>query len=378
MNLVETLKNLRPWFAWAPPWVFTLVLVALALVVALSLHSLGVRVVQRSLRGDKAAFWRPFVVRTRGLGRLVLVVAALSAALGASPLTRSQTALVQHLFAIAIVVQFGWAAMVAIDIGSALYLRRYRVDVEDNLLARKHLTQIRILQRAAVVAVAVLTAAFALMTINQVRQWGVSLLAAGGAATVIVGLALQPLLSNLIAGIQMAITQPIRMDDQVKVENEVGNVEEITATYIVVRVWDERRIILPLTYFLQKPFENWTRESARQKGNIVLHVDYATPIEALRAKFGELVKADPRWDGLASGLAVSDAKERSLEITCTVSAADSGKLGDLKSAIREGLITYLRETYPNALPRERLEVAASTLAWAGGDGEAREAPPRPQ
>src|SRR5690606_34091701 len=146
------------------------------------------------------------------------------------------------------IVTLGWMTLTALDVGSAVYLRGYKVEVEDNLLARKHQTQVRILRRALATLVVIVTIGLALMTISGVRQWGVSLLAAGGAAGIIVGLALQPLLSNLIAGIQIAMTQPIRIDDAVVVEGEWGNVEEISATYVVVRIWDQRRLILPLTY----------------------------------------------------------------------------------------------------------------------------------
>ncbi|CAN7353785.1 mechanosensitive ion channel [Phenylobacterium sp. LjRoot225] len=362
MTLITALKDLQPLFAWAPDWVFTLVLMALALVVALVAHAVLVRLVRRSLRG-RSDFWRPLLMRTRAPGRLAMVIVALSAALAASPLTKSETAFAQHAFAIAFIVLVGWSALVALDISAALFLRRNRVDVADNLLARKHLTQIRILQRAAGVLVVVVTAGFALMTISTVRQWGVSLLAAGGAAGVLVGLALQPLLSNLIAGIQIATTQPIRLEDQVVVENEVGFIEEITATFVIVRLWDERRMVLPLTYFLTKPFQNWTRETAAQMGAVMLYVDYITPVEPLRAKLMEVLKQAPLWDGRVAALQVTEAKERSMEIRCLMSAGDAGKLFDLRCIVRETMIAYLREAYPDALPRDRLEVAALG-AWA--------------
>jgi small-conductance mechanosensitive channel len=375
MHVVEALKDLQPWFAWAPPWVFTLVLMALALAAALAGHAVIVGIVRRTWRPDEG-FWRPLLLRTRAPGRLAMVVAALSAALAASPLTSRQTAFAQHAFAIAFIVLVGWAVVIAVDVSAALYLRRYRIDVADNLLARKHVTQVRILQRAAFVAVVILTAALALMTINQVRQWGVSLLAAGGAATVIVGLALQPLLSNLIAGIQIAMTQPIRMDDQVIVENEFGNVEEISATYVVVRLWDERRMVLPLTYFLQKPFQNWTRETSNLLGTVMLYVDYTTPVEPIRAKLTEILKADPRWDRRVNVVQVTDAKERTVEIRCLMSAGDAGRLFDLRCAVREALLAFLREGLPAALPRERFEAvhpAAGPRAAGSAEAAARAA-----
>lgn len=356
MSLITTLKDLQPWFAWAPPWVFTLVLLLLALAAALIAHAVIVRLVRRGLRGGHQ-FWRPLLLRTRGPGRLALVVAFLSAALAASPATREQTAFAQHAFAIAFVVLIGWIALIAVDLAAALFLRRNRMDVADNLLARKHATQIRILQRAASVLVVLLTVAMALMTISQVRQWGVSLLAAGGAAGIIVGLALQPLLANLLAGLQIAATQPIRLEDQLLVEGEVGNVEEINATYVVVRLWDERRMVLPLTYFLQKPFQNWTRETAHQLGAVMLYVDFRTPVEPLRAKLAELLKASPLWDGRVSALQVTEMKERSLEIRALMSAANSGQLFDLRCAVREGLVAWLNERFPNALSPDRLQLA---------------------
>jgi hypothetical protein len=225
--------------------------------------------------------------------------------------------------------------------------------------------------------VIIVTVGLALMTINEVRQWGVSLLAAGGAAGIFVGLALQPLLSNLIAGIQIATTQPIRLDDQLLVEGEVGNVEEINATYVVLRLWDERRMVLPLTYFLQKPFQNWTRETAQQTGAVMLYVDYTTPVEPLRAKLTELLSASPLWDRRVNALQVTDAKERTMEIRCLMSAANSGQLFDLRCAVREGLVAFLRDSHPGALPRDRQEMVGAAPWMAQPRGEAADRP-RPQ
>jgi small-conductance mechanosensitive channel len=368
VNLIAKLKELQPLFAWAPPWVFTVAMMALALVAAVVAHEILVRLVRRSLR-DGDQFWRPLLVRTRAPGRLAMIVAALSVAAEASPLSVRQTAYLQHAFAIAFVVIVGRAALIAVDLAAALVLRRNRIDVADNLLARKHLTQIRILQRAASVVIILLTVALALMTIGQVRQWGVSLLAAGGAATVIVGLALQPLLSNLIAGVQIATTQPIRLDDQVLVENEFGHIEEINATYVVVRLWDERRMILPLTYFLQKPFQNWTRETSALMGAVMLYVDYTTPVEPLRVKLTEILKASPLWDRRVVALQVTDAKERTMELRCLMSAVEPSRLFDLRCDVREAMIAYITQFYPAALPRDRQEVWTMP-GWSREAGQA--------
>lgn len=375
MDFANSLKRLQPYFAWAPPWVFTLVAMAIALVAALIVHALLSNVVRRSLRGrDK--FWGPLLLRTRSPTRWAMVILALSAALAASPLAGPQTAFVQHVFAIVFIAMLGWMALIAVDVAAALILRRHRVDVADNLTARKHLTQIRILQRAASVVVVIVTIALALMTINQVRQWGVSLLAAGGAAGIIVGLALQPLLTNLLAGLQIAATQPIRLDDQIVVENEVGNVEEINSTYVVVKLWDERRMVLPLTYFLQKPFQNWTRETAAQTGAVMLFVAYDTPIEPLRQRLTEVLKASPLWDGRIDILQVTEARENFVEVRCLMSASTAGRLFDLRCAVREAMIRGLRA---EANPGVAIAPPPGWTAPAGAAGAGAPGPtPRPQ
>ncbi len=364
--------------AWAPSWVFSLLLVAIALVLALTVHEGLVRLVRRGLL-HKDEFWRALVVRTRGPGRLALMVAAVGWALAVSPVLVGHGALIRHGLLVAMIILMGWTLLTAIDIGAALYMRGYKTDVADNLLARKHLTQVRVLRRAAATLVIVITAGMALMTIPGVRQWGVSLLAAGGAAGIIVGLSMQPLISNLIAGIQIATTQPIRLDDAVLVEGEFGRIEEIKATFVVVRLWDERRMVLPLTYFLQQPFQNWTRETSQLLGTVMLYLDYATPVAAVRAKLAEILESAPAWDGRVGVVHVTDAREGTMEVRLLVSAADSGKLSDLRNHVRETMIAWLQAELPDALPRQRMELRAPE-GWMGDTaGRAAGDPgPRPQ
>jgi small-conductance mechanosensitive channel len=316
---------------------------------------LGVLLVRRLLtRRDD--FWRSLVLRTQGPGRATLITIALSAAVQVAPLTQGEAALIHHGLLILLILLLGWISLVALDIGAALYMRGYRTDVEDNLLARKHLTQVRILRQAAAVLVGLITLGFALTTVSAVRQWGVSLLAAGGAAGIVVGLALQPLLTNLIAGIQIAITQPIRIDDAVIVENEWGWIEEITVAFVVVRLWDWRRMVLPLSYFIQHPFQNWTRESSALIGTVMIYVDFAAPVEVLRAKLEEIARASSLWDGKVVNLAVTDLRERVMEIRCLISARNASQTFDLRCEVREKMIRFLRAEHPDTLPRERLVV----------------------
>ncbi len=349
------------WLAVLPPWLVSLALMILAVLVALAVHAAGVAIARRLLsRRDE--FWRALVMRTRRPTRLALVAVGLGLAAGLAPLTEGQRVLFGHGLVIAVILLLGWIVLTGLDIGAALYLRGFKVDVEDNLIARKHLTQVRILKRALATLVVILTIGLALMTISGVRQWGISLLAAGGAAGIILGLALQPLLSNLIAGIIIATTQPIRIDDAVIVEKEWGWIEEINATYVVVRLWDWRRMVLPLTYFMSTPFQNWTRESASLIGTAMFYVDYAAPVDAMRAKLDEIVKASPLWDGKVISLQVTDLRERVMEVRCLASARNAPQTFDLRCIVREQMVAFLKAEHPEALPRDRIDLNADGLA----------------
>ncbi len=356
---------------WAPPWVFSLVLIAVALAFALAAYGGVVSFLRKRLTSEHS-FWRPLLLRTRRPVRLAFCVGAISWAVNVAPLPARESGIVQHALLIAFIVLVGMAAMSAIDIGSALYLRSHRTDVPDNLHARKLLTQTRILRRLLNVVVIILTAAFALMTIPGVKQVGVSLLAAGGAAGIIVGLALQPVLSNLFAGIQIAFTQPIRIDDQVTINGEFGNIEEIKATYVVVRLWDLRRLIVPLKFFLEQPFANWTRESSNLIGAVSFFVDPRMPVDPIRAKVEEIVRPSPLWNGMLVKTQVNDIREASMEVRALVSARNAGDAGDLRAEVREKVLAWLAETHPeHMLPRRpELDVALAAAVTAAESASA--------
>ncbi|MGE5536864.1 MAG: mechanosensitive ion channel family protein, partial [Acidobacteriota bacterium] len=243
-----------------------------------------------------------------------------------------------------------------------------RLDVEDNLLARKHNTQIRVLLRSVDVLIVLFTIGTALMTFEPVRQYGVSLFASAGVAGIIAGLAARPLLSNLFAGVQLAMTQPIRIADAVIVENEWGTIEEITSTYVVVRLWDLRRMIVPLTYFIEKPFQNWTRESSALLGTVLLYLDYSAPIGAIRQKLQEIVTQSKAWNGNTAVVQVTDANDRTIELRILVSANNAGATFNLRCEVREQLIDFLQREHPYALPRQRSETIVIPAAkTADGD-----------
>jgi small-conductance mechanosensitive channel len=247
--------------------------------------------------------------------------------------------------------------MRAVDIGATRYLLQFRLDVEENFLARKHVTQVRVFKRdALIVLIAVSTA---LMTFESVKQYGVSLFASAGAAGLIVGLAARPLLSNLIAGVQIAITQPIRIEDAVIIENEWGWVEDIASTYVVIRLWDWRRLVVPLSYFIERPFQNWTRDTQSLVGSIALHVDYDTDVSRIRRRLEQVVRESKLWDGAVVNLQVVDSHPRSIELRALVSARTAPQSWDLRCEIREKLLSFIREQMPEAFPRDRNTLSPS-------------------
>jgi small-conductance mechanosensitive channel len=354
--LRERLTEVEGFLDWLPPPVVTLLILTVAIVVALVLHQ-WLRLIVRRLLAARYPYLFEIVSQTRGLTRLGFVLLAFIVAVPAAPLRPETAAMLSRAVQIGVIAYIGWAAIVAINIAAGLYLRRFRIDVADNLLARKHNTQIRVLLRVADIVLAVLTIGAALMTFSSVRQYGVSLLASAGAAGIIVGLGARPLLSNLFAGIQLAMTQPIRIEDAVIVENEWGWIEEITSTYVVVRLWDLRRMILPLSYFIEKPFQNWTREGSALIGSAFFYVDYAAPVDAIRAKLNEIVKASKNWDGQVAVLQVTDTRERTMELRAIMSARSAGQAFDLRCEVREQLIAFLQQEHPEVLPRTRAEIA---------------------
>ena len=233
---------------------------------------------------------------------------------------------------------------------------RLDLEHEDNLDARRLQTQLR-LMRAVLASFIVFTAVIViLLFVPGFRQIGSGLLASAGIAGLVIGFAAQRALGNLLAGFQIAVTQPIRLDDVVVVEGEWGRIEEISLTYVVVRIWDERRLILPISYFLEKPFTNWTRETAQILGTVYLYTDYRAPIDELRAELDRILEKSDHWDGRVKGLVVTDSKEHALELRALVSAKDGGSAWDLRCEVREKLVRFLADNYPETLPRIRAEL----------------------
>jgi small-conductance mechanosensitive channel len=230
---------------------------------------------------------------------------------------------------------------------------RHRMDAPDNLSARRIYTQVSVIRKIIVSTVVIIATGSILMLFDPVRQFGTSILASAGIAGVVIGFAAQKTLGNVLAGIQIALTQPLLIDDIVVVEGEFGQIEEITLTYVTVRTWDLRRLVLPITYFIEKPFQNWSRVSTELLGTVILYLDYQVPLGELRKELKRLLENNPKWDRRVCGLQVTDTKESTIVVRALVSGTDPGKTFDLRCEVREGLIEFLRRDYPESLPRVR-------------------------
>ena len=272
----------------------------------------------------------------------------------------------RQALSIAIILLLTWFVVRLIAALVDVVAYRNPLTAEDNLQARSIQTKVKVLARIAMLIVGVLGVGSVLMTFPNVRQIGTSLLASAGVAGIAVGFAARSVLANLIAGVQIALTQPIRIDDVLIVENEWGRVEEITETYVVVKIWDERRLVVPLEYFIQKPFQNWTRNSAQLLGSVFFWVDFRMPVEPLREKLHELAAADPDWDGRVVGLQVTDVSEHSMQLRALVSAADAGKAFDIRCRVREQMIAYMQEHYADMLPVTRAVVRSADRGVQAG------------
>ena len=270
--------------------------------------------------------------------------------------------LYNHVLNLSLIGAFAYLAINAIRAFRAIIYDAHDITVADNLKARKITTQVDILVKIGIGVVLVVAVSLALMTFQGIRQVGVSILASAGITGIILGMAAQKTLSNLFAGIQIAFTQPIRMDDVVIVENEWGRIEEITLTFVVVRIWDLRRLVLPISYFIEKPFQNWTRTSADILGSVFLYVDYTVPVDAIRKETERFVSESPDWDKKVCVVQVTDSKPNVLELRLLVSAKDASIAWNLRCALREAMVDFIQKNYPESLPRARAEISGGKVS----------------
>lgn len=343
-------------------WLGTLLVSACALAFAVAVHWIGSRVAWRIARPHPRV--SVFVRYVRKPALAVLAVLALEFVWWQAPDTLRFIASLRELCAFALIGAITWLSVrCAAAIGEAI-VAAHPLDIADNLQARRIHTQARVLARTVMVLIIIVGVGAALMTFPNVRQIGASLLASAGVAGLVAGIAARPVLGNLIAGLQLAISQPIRLDDVVVIQGEWGRIEEITGTYVSVRIWDQRRLIVPLQWFIENPFTNWTRSSAQIIGTVFLWLDYRMPLAPLREELARIVEAAPEWDKRVQVLQVTDMSERAMQVRVLVSSGDSGLNWDLRCRVREGLLDFVNARYPQFLPRTRAELAAESEGGA--------------
>jgi small-conductance mechanosensitive channel len=334
------------------PWPATAMVALLAVVAALVAHRVGRALMRRATRGSPVL--QAILHATESAAAAALPLAALQLVWTGAPDNLRYIQGVRHVNGLLLIAALTWLLIRVIAGLAKGIIARHPVSVADNLQARRIQTQAAVLARTAMVVIALAGTSMALMTFPGARQLGASLLASAGVLGIIGGLAARPVFSNLIAGLQLALAQPLRLDDVLIVKGEWGRVEEITGTYVVLNLWDERRLIVPLQWFIENPFENWTRSSSQLLGTVMLYVDFTMPTAPLRAELERVVHAAPEWDGRVCALQVTDATERAMQVRLLVSAASAGKQFDLRCRVREALIDFVAREYPQCLPGLRI------------------------
>ncbi|MBN1362926.1 MAG: mechanosensitive ion channel [Sedimentisphaerales bacterium] len=337
-------------------WLLFLGVLAISVGAALICHYIVAKVLSRFARRSSSPLDELLLKHFKRPVRWLLIVLAVRMSVDFVDLPAGFHNFVTRMFGLAVPVLIAWLLIKGTYVLNDVLFLRFKVDVKDNLRARKIHTQLNVMRRIIIIVIVVIALASILMTFPNIRQLGTAILASAGIAGIVIGLAAQKTLGTFIAGLQIAFTQPIRLDDVVIVEGEWGRIEEITLTYVVVRIWDLRRLIVPITYFIDKPFQNWTRISADILGTVCLYVDHTVPVEAIRAELQRILEGTEEWDRQVCGLQVTNTSERAVELRALMSAADASLAWNLRCKVREQLIEFVQKNYPQSLPRLRAEL----------------------
>ncbi len=339
--------------------------ILIAVAVGLAVHRLVYWLFARWAERRHSTLAAAIVRRTKRPAAYIFPLLAILAAAPELDLPESWTTPAVHITGLLTIAAVAWTIIATIRLWGDIVIARHRLDVDDNLIARQLSTRVDILTRVIVTIVVIVALGMMLMTYPPIRALGTTLLASAGLIGLVAGLAARPLFENLVAGIQLALTQPIRIDDVVIIEKQYGHIEEIHTTYVVVRMWDLRRMVVPLTYFINTPFENWTRRTANLIGEVYVFADWTLDVEALRAQVPKIVAQSPLWDGQVQNVQVTDVTERAVQVRVLVSARNSGQLFDLRCFVREAIVAYIRDDQPHAMPKLRGELPAASDTSAG-------------
>lgn len=360
---------------WLPDLALALGMAALGVVAALVVHRIAFAVLDRITGTSESQADNIVVDHVRKPARYALVALGIVLAARETPLLAGAWQKVAGFIMPALI---GWMALAILKALVEAAVLKADISVPDNLQARRKRTRLAIFSRIGTFLIVFLTVGLMLLSIPGVREVGVTLMASAGLAALAVGAAAQPALKSLISGLQMALTEPIRIDDVVIVNGEWGRIEDIRTTYVVVKIWDERRLIVPSNFFLDQTFQNWTRHGSELLGTVFLHLDPLSDVPPIRAAFDAMVEAHPLWDGRAKALQVTETTATTIEVRLLVSARNAGDAFDLRCALREGMLAWIRENQPTAIPRQRVDSGGDAgEAAASVDIDASPAPPPP-
>ena len=331
-------------------------ILAAGIVAALVVRLIVLNILRRLARRKGSILGQSLVKHSQRPTLWILPLLAVLVILPGLELPQPLMSALEHITGLGLIAALAWLSILLIQVTSDVLHARYRIDTADNLVARRIQTQFQVVHRVGIVLVTVVSAAVGLMTFPSIKHIGVSLLASAGVASLVVGVSMKDTLANLIAGVQIAFAQPFRIGDAVVVESEWGWVEEIGMMYVVVRLWDLRRLVLPLSYFLDHPFQNWTRTSADLLAYTYVYVDYTVRVDAVRAEFKRILESTPLWNRQVSVLQVSDSDQHTMQLRALMDVRNSSDAWDLRCLVRESLIDFLQKSYPGSLPRFRGEV----------------------
>jgi small-conductance mechanosensitive channel len=352
-------------------WFLAVFLVCSAIVLSNVVHYIVFRLIRRKEAQTATLGWglQQYLGRP---ARVIFLLTCLMAVLPSLPeLPFNLNAVLRQGFIMAIVAAMGWFAIGFVYVLQQATLRRYDITAEDNIQARRVHTQLQLIRRLVIGFIVILTAGALLWSFDDPRIWhyGSGLLASAGVASLILATAAKSTAANILAGLQIAFTEPIRIDDVVVVQGEWGRIEEINSAYVVIKIWDLRRLIVPLSYFIENSFQNWSREATDIMGTAFLYVDYSIPVEILRAQLDAIVHPHPLWDGKVCGLQVTNLSERTMELRCLMSSHNSSRNFDLRCDVREQMTAFIRENYPDAFPQTRFSALPQAMAAAAQPGD---------
>lgn len=349
---IEQTLALQP--VWLQDWGYPALSAAAAVLVALGVHWLGFRVLSRFARRTASEADNILLQGIRSPTRYALIALALVLAAREWP---GLEEIWERVAGFVMPALIGWIALAIMRALVKAASLKADITVADNLRARRKRTKLTMFSRIATFVILFVTIGLMLLSVPGIRDIGLTLMASAGLAGLAVGAAAQPALKSLIAGVQMALTEPINIDDVVEIEGELGRIEDIRTTYVVVRIWDERRLIVPTSRFLEGSFENWTKNAAQLVGHVMLYLDPTAKIGPIRTEFERQIEANPRWDDRVKAAQVTEARSDSIELRLLMSAQDSATLFDLRCDIREGMLEWLTDNQPGAFPRSRFTAA---------------------